>query len=316
MSTTIPTLPAGYTIRHAGPDDLRAIYELVREVEIADEGDSDFTEEDMQIVWKTSDPANVWLVEDEEGRLAGSALIQPRHPTRLRVFSGVATAHRGKGIGTHLLHLVDERAGVLAAKAPAGEKVMIGRGVGALNTDAAPLFERHGYELARKFWKMGIDLAEEPPEPELPEGFVIETLRPGTEREIFDASEDAFQDHWDFTPHDYEEWRAWTVERESFDPKSWFVVYDGDEMAAGTMNFLEPGEGWVGVLFVRRPWRRRGLGLALLQASFREFRKRGLTKGALGVDTENLTGATRLYERAGMHVVRESSFYWKEVTRA
>jgi ribosomal protein S18 acetylase RimI-like enzyme len=67
----------------------------------------------------------------------------------------------------------------------------------------------------------------------------------------------------------------------------------------------------VGVLGVRRPWRRRGLGLALLHASFREFRARGLPRALLGVDSENTTGATRLYERAGMRVERTSDSYEK-----
>jgi hypothetical protein len=33
----------------------------------------------------------------------------------------------------------------------------------------------------------------------------------------------------------------------------------------------------------------------------------------LGVDADSLTGATRLYEKAGMHVVRELATYEKEL---
>lgn len=309
-------LPTGYTARHPQEDDLHSFYAAVRELEIADEGECDWTEEDLRVMWRTSDPTNAWLIEDADGRIAAFAGVRPRHATRLRTSAGVLPAHRGRGIGTHLLRLIDERAVELAAKAPAGDTVMVGQDVGALNTDAAPLLERHGYELARRFWKMGIELDGEPPEPVVPEGLRLEPMRPGMERELFDASEEAFQDHWDHVPHDYDEWRAWMIERESFDPALWVVAYDGDEIAGGSMNFLEPEEAWVGVLFVRRPWRRRGLGMALLHASFREFHRRGVPKAALGVDTENPTGATHLYERAGMHVVRESSVYWKPVTRA
>ena len=67
--------------------------------------------------------------------------------------------------------------------------------------------------------------------------------------------------------------------------------------------------GWVDTLAVRRPWRRRGLGLALLLHSFRELRARGRERVGLGVDGENTTGAVRLYERAGMHVARRSDTY-------
>jgi ribosomal protein S18 acetylase RimI-like enzyme len=64
---------------------------------------------------------------------------------------------------------------------------------------------------------------------------------------------------------------------------------------------------------VRRPWRKRGLGLALLRVAFREFHGRGYHKVGLGVDAENMTGALRLYEKAGMHVIRQFDLYEKEI---
>jgi GNAT superfamily N-acetyltransferase len=67
---------------------------------------------------------------------------------------------------------------------------------------------------------------------------------------------------------------------------------------------------WLGV---RRPWRRRGLALALLHHTFGECYRRGLQKVALGVDASSLTGATRLYEKAGMHVFRQWNTYQKEL---
>ncbi len=71
--------------------------------------------------------------------------------------------------------------------------------------------------------------------------------------------------------------------------------------------------GWVDTLAVLRPWRRKGLGMALLRHSFAEFYRRGTHKIGLGVDAQNLTGATRLYERAGMHVARQYDAYEKEL---
>jgi mycothiol synthase len=64
---------------------------------------------------------------------------------------------------------------------------------------------------------------------------------------------------------------------------------------------------------VRRPWRRAGLGLALLRHSFGEFYRRGTYKVVLGVDSQNLTGATRLYERAGMYIELQYDAYEKEL---
>jgi ribosomal protein S18 acetylase RimI-like enzyme len=66
---------------------------------------------------------------------------------------------------------------------------------------------------------------------------------------------------------------------------------------------------------VRRPWRKRGLGLALLNHSFGEFYRRGYRRVGLGVDAQNLTGALRLYEKAGMRAdpARRFSVYEKEL---
>jgi ribosomal protein S18 acetylase RimI-like enzyme len=79
---------------------------------------------------------------------------------------------------------------------------------------------------------------------------------------------------------------------------------DGPEIAGVSLCYPrideDPEMGWVGTLGVRRPWRRRGLALALLQHSFNILAKRGVRKAGLGVDAHSLTGATRLYEKAGM----------------
>ena len=75
--------------------------------------------------------------------------------------------------------------------------------------------------------------------------------------------------------------------------------------------YEDPDMGYVNILGVRRPWRRRGLGMALLQHAFAEFYRRGQQRAGLGVDAGSLTGATRLYERAGMHVARQFDTYEK-----
>ena len=91
------------------------------------------------------------------------------------------------------------------------------------------------------------------------------------------------------------------------------IAWDGNEIAGFSLNRFGKGIGWVGTLAVRRPWRKKGLGLALLRHSFGEFYKRGMTTIGLGVDASNPTGATRLYQRAGMYVAGEFVMYEKEL---
>ena len=103
--------------------------------------------------------------------------------------------------------------------------------------------------------------------------------------------------------------QVWTRE----DSALWAIAWDGDQIAGFSLNRFRMGIGWVGTLGVRRPWRKKGLGLALLQYSFGEFYKRGNPTVGLGVDASNPTGATRLYQRAGMHVASEFLMYEKEL---
>jgi mycothiol synthase len=102
-----------------------------------------------------------------------------------------------------------------------------------------------------------------------------------------------------------------------FDPTLWFLVWDADQLAGFALDYPEFGTeldvGYVNWLGVRKPWRRRGLGEALLQHSFVEFHARGKRAVTLGVDAQNVTGALRLYERVGMRAVRRYGVWQREL---
>jgi mycothiol synthase len=73
------------------------------------------------------------------------------------------------------------------------------------------------------------------------------------------------------------------------------------------------GRGEVDVVGVRSPWRGMGLGLALLRHALGEFYRRGVREVGLSVDAESVTGAPRLYGRAGMRVAESYVLYQKEL---
>jgi ribosomal protein S18 acetylase RimI-like enzyme len=177
----------------------------------------------------------------------------------------------------------------------------------------APLLEARGYRPIRHSFRMRIDLEAPPPQPAWPRDIEVRTLRAGEERGVHEAVEDAFADHWEFFPTPYKEWAHFMVEAEDFDPALWILAWSGDELAGVSLCRRErpgrPGVGWVRQLGVRPAWRRRGLGLALLQESFGAFWRRGTRVVGLGVDAGNPTGAVRLYERAGMRVEHRTDTY-------
>ncbi len=172
-----------------------------------------------------------------------------------------------------------------------------------------------GYELVRHFFEMEIALAAKPAEPAWPDGLAVRGFARSDARAVYEADMEAFEDHWDSFSIAFDEWRRYFFDSSDFDPELWFVVEDEGELAGFSLCSKHPETttGYVRVLGVRRPWRRRGLGTALLVHSFRELGARGCERVRLMVDGENLTGAVQLYERAGMHVARRAERYWKEL---
>ena len=140
-------------------------------------------------------------------------------------------------------------------------------------------------------------------------------------RAIFKADDEAFQDHFGYVEGDldkeYERYMYFFTQDESFDPDLWFIAMDRDEVAGISLcrkwAYGDKDMGWVSSLAVRRPWRKRGIGLALLHHSFGVFWERGYKKVGLGVDASNLTGALKLYKKAGMEIDRQFNLYEKEL---
>ena len=64
---------------------------------------------------------------------------------------------------------------------------------------------------------------------------------------------------------------------------------------------------------MRRAWRGRGIGSALLRRSFATFAERGTPRVLLNVDFENPTGAMALYEKVGMRAVRGYDVFEKPI---
>ena len=179
------------------------------------------------------------------------------------------------------------------------------------------LLQARGYQAIRSSFEMLVRLADAPGATPAPGGLEIRTRATGQERLMYDASTDSFRDHWSFEPRTYDEWARSHVESSSVDPLLQFLAWDGTDIAGVCLcaphQSAQPGFGWVDILGVRAPWRRRGLALALLTYAFQEFRARGFDRVGLGVDGESTTGALELYERAGMHVDKQQDTFERQL---
>lgn len=300
--------------------DAAGVSGLINSHSVAEIGLPDTTPEEIAAQWHEPgrDPADQIVVEAPDGSIVAFLEVGRNPPwNRMRLDGYVHPDWTGRGIGTRLLAWGERRAATYLPLAEPGTRVDLEHGLWHA-TPGAPLLEQRGFRPVRHFIQMRREL-DEPPEPAAwPTGMDVRRANSDEDRRrMFDAVEDAFQDHWGHEPDTYERWLHNQMTPGRYDPDLWFLAVDGDEVAGGIIcqptRAEDPDLGWVQDVAVRRSWRRRGVGLALLLHAFGELYARGRRRVALMVDAENPTGATRLYERAGMGRQRQIDLYRKEL---
>jgi ribosomal protein S18 acetylase RimI-like enzyme len=183
--------------------------------------------------------------------------------------------------------------------------------------ELARVLEARGYRPWRHSLTMEIALDTEPARSGLPDGLELRAYRDDDRDVLIAAVNESFAAdpfHHHVTPSSF---REFFLGARGFDPALFLLAWDGAELAGYALDYPEQGSdaelGWVANLGVRPRWRRRGLGEALLHASFAELYARGLRRVGLGVDAQNATGALRLYERVGMRQARRSDNWRKHL---
>jgi mycothiol synthase len=313
----MPNDHSNYTIRAAALDDLHTVVAIVNACSIAEGGTPDETPQNLLSDWNTpgfSLATDAWVAIAPDGRVAGYEQVEVGDDSgRFELDGYVHPDFTGQGVGSLLLRLAEQRARAALPTGALAQPAKLYGNIAAANQGARQLFQTAGYQLTRHFWRMEIDLQAPPTPPTLPEGIAVRRFIPGQdERATHAAIEAAFEDHWEHAPIAFDEWQRRMIQRDDFDPSFWFLATGGDEVVGTALCFAR-GErmGWVRGLGVRRGWRGRGLARALLQCAFGAFYARGLTTIGLGVDAQSPTGATRLYQRAGMRVTEQYETYEK-----
>jgi mycothiol synthase len=318
------TPPEGFTVRAPTADDAAAIAELTNEVTRAEAGFPWTTTEEMRdeltMPRDEATPPDVILI-DGAGSFAGYLQITKWDTSEFQLIAFVPPRFWGEGMSAWLIRQGEMDVVAQAGGPGSGVVTRVARFAG--NEPAARLFRALGYTYERTFWMMRVELATAFASSTTPDGIQIRTFeRAADERRVYDAITEAFADHWGSWSETFDHFRRARIDGEGarFDPTLWFVASDGDEIvgaaccAASTPRAQDTGE--VNLLGVRRPWRRKGVGLALLRTAFAEMRRRGIPRCELGVDAENPTGATRLYERAGMHLAYSWELWRKGLVTA
>jgi GNAT superfamily N-acetyltransferase len=287
--------------------DAAAVTEIVAAQESLLYGHTTFCEADLAEEWSDVDLEHDARVFREGDRVVGYSVVRERgEPWQVEAY--VHPEALGRGIGRLI-------ATELEADAARRGVRRIQNGILEADAAGARLLESLGYEAVRVFREMRIELSAPPPAPAWPEGLSVVAFDPERDAAAFHAAhQEAFADHWGNPPRDLPSWSKLHLAGERFDPTLWCVVRAGDEIAAGTICTGDTyGGGFVHALFTRRPWRKQGVGAALLADAFGRFWARGEPAVGLGVDAASATGAFRLYERAEMAPALGWVMYEKEL---
>jgi len=327
MSTrsTATSLPEGFTLRAPRLTDAPAVVDLINARSQAIAGRATVSEADILMYWNEPERDlndDDWLVIAPDGRVAAFLELYEFPPYTVFEFDfHVHPDFDGLGIEPFLLDLIEQRSRREMHRAAPEESVVLHTFASAKATNTLRLLEDGGFTHIRDGLQMLIDLDDV--QPALwPDGITVrQFVRNQDERAVWEASEAAWVDHWGYAPMPFEEFLHFRIDAvEGFDPSLWHLAMDGDAIAGVALCLPEragyDNTGWVSLLAVRREYRGRGIGQALMLHAFEDFAQRGFAHAGLGVDASSLTGADRLYRRVGMREVSREHTYEKVLRQA
>lgn len=302
-------LPAGYVARPATWDDLDDVVDVFKACDLADVGFADPVREHIVEEWRSTGyelSRDSCVVTTEEVVVAYATVGGLDPSSSMETFGRVHPAHRGRGIGGAIVEWGEAHALGLSPWVP-----VVRNAAPATDPAARRLLEGAGYAEVRTFWHMTRDLKQGVEQPPEVSGVEFRSYDHATDvQPAFDALEEAFADHWGVEPYPYEQHERDLAEA---DPELVTVARADGEVVGVAYGRMVEGDGWVNVVGVRPPWRGRGIARTLLLRVLARLAALGASWATLNVDAENTTGATRLYESAGMHVHRAWTLFEKRL---
>lgn len=291
------------------PADAPALAALMNSIEEHAGGQAGYTAEELQSLITTlvrDNGTDSTMVLDPAGALvaAGFTTTPPDSGFRIYLTGGVHPRWRGRGIGRQILgrHL-DRAVCIHREAAPGAAWVAEVPRAPAGDQDAARLYRRFGLDPVRYWFEMAGCTAHVPAVT-TPAGVHVTPYSAQHEAALHAAHMESFAENFAFQPRDLDSWLTITARSQSFLPGLSLLAFDGAELAGYLLTYLhaDPHTVYAGELGVRRPWRRRGLGSALLAELLDRAGRAGNKLVALSVDAASPSNAVSIYERAGFTV--------------
>ena len=252
-----------------------------------------------------------WAVWDGDRLVAFGQLRVASHPdtdgrVRCSLDGGVHPQWRGRGIGRALMDRFEMRARDLAAQRHPGKPAYFRVSGGMEGASVRELLSHRGYRIARYFHLMSRPIPGAPIEAPVPAGVVIRAPELSDEAAVLVAHNAAFADHWGSAPMSPERWRDnWRGRSQRFLMSALAVDEHGEVLAYSIVGQWTDREAYVDILGTVPGARGRGLAMAVLATTIRACAASGdYDVIELDVDADSLTGAIRLYDRAGFTLKR------------
>jgi ribosomal protein S18 acetylase RimI-like enzyme len=185
-----------------------------------------------------------------------------------------------------------------------GVETLVRAGAAHGNEAASRRILEAGFTYTRTLWSMCGSVADAPDRSDEPNEAIkiVATQDAAAMHRILD---EAFADHWGYDRVGLDDWVALEKSTAGHDPALWRIAeLDGVPVSAMIMNrrVAEQDSLYVQDIGTLAPYRRRGVGGALLQHAIDVARAEGFSKLDLHVDSTNSYDAPALYRRAGLDV--------------
>lgn len=305
-------------IRPAVPPDLQGVLYIRQAQEAPESGMPVTTADKLAAEWEAMGSQlaeQVWVAATADGRIIASAgLVREGSVFVIRLWT--LPDDRDSAVEVAMIATAEQRACAMARDEGARSATLFAQATSAHPT-AQQALQQSGFVITSAYEQMELALTEPPPLPDVLPGIEIRPFAVGQDDAamLHRADEEAFLDQRGHTPRAFEQWtQRLNLSGKTFDPSLWLIAWDVNEVAGAALCEIIEDVGWIHHLFVRRPWRRRGLGAALTLSAVGAFYQHGIGAARLNVDAQSLTNAHQLYRRVGFRVIGAYTNYEK-VTR-
>ena len=324
----MPEIP-GLSFRHfRGDSDYAPMAEALTSSQKADHYDRNVTGEDIAKAYANTltncDPYTDIIMAEVAGQMVGYIRgWWEQETTSLRLYKHVGAllpAWRRKGIGRVMLEWTEGHLKALAVTHPHESKKFFQASVSQFQEGTAILLERAGYQPVRYFLEMLRPNLDDIPDFPLPDGLEIRAVTPDQYRDIWESAHDPDEKEWGLTEPTEDAYQEW-LKDPLFQPELWQIAWDKEtgNPAGHVLTYIHHEEnkqfnrkrGYTEGVGVSRAWRRRGVARALICRSLQAQKTAGMTESALVVDSDNGSGAARLYESCGFQTVKRDTIYRK-----